>query len=307
MTLDDIDTPATAEELGGIVEDEAVIEDQAQVATDEAVEPVAEPVADAPEVVEPEPVEKAEPEREHVIPRARFDEVNAKYRANQEEVERLRAELNAAKTAAVPEVPVATYAEVAAELAELARQEYDAMVEGDKDKAVELRLKSEEIRDARAKQAAFALLQQEQEKAAQVEAQKAMAADVSATVAQALEAYPFLDSNSPDANQEAIAEVVEWRDFYISKGESPAIALARATNKIAPHYATAAPAAQVPAPSKTDTRKQEAMTRNAAESKQQAPAQVAGVGNRINPPVMKVETQAQWEKLSKEDRAALLA
>ncbi|MFZ4537154.1 hypothetical protein [Propionivibrio sp.] len=293
MTFDDIDTPATTEELGGIADD-AVIEDQAQEVADE-------PVDDAPEAETP--AAKAEPEREQVIPRARFDEVNAKYRANLEEVERLRSELNASKTVQSPVVQTATDTDVSAELAELARQEYDAMIEGDRDKAVELKLKREEIRESRSKQAAFAMMQQERDATEQANAQKTILSEVNATVAQALEAFPFLDSNSPDANPEAIAEVVEWRDFYIAKGEAPAAALAKATNKIAPQYANAAPVAPV---TKPDTRKQAALARNANESKQQAPSQVAGVGNRTNPPLMKVETQAQWEKLSKDDRATLL-
>ena len=100
-------------------------------------------------------------------------------------------------------------------------------------------------------------------------------------VAQTVADYPFLHSNSADANTEAIADVVEWRDFYIAKGESPAGALQKAAAKVTQLYAGQADAAEPAAP--TDKRKQAAIATGAKAAAAQPPRVDAGVGNRTIP------------------------
>lgn len=282
MSFEDIDTPASelelsgdADELNNDVVDKVVTEKE-----DQAEKPA--PVAQA---------EEAEPtqERAPVIPRARFDEVNAKLHAEREEVERLRAELaSAQQQRSAQENPPS-------DMKALIREAKEALFEGDLEKASELEYK----------------IQQETQRAAMVEAEQNVMRRMSereaktavdSTVSEIVKSFPFLDSTSPNANQDAIGDVIEWRDFYMAKGEPVHVAIQRAANKVAPMY-TAAPK---PAETPQDARKAAALARNAIDSAAQAPANVAGVGNRAAPSQPKVETQKDWEKLSDAERESLL-
>lgn len=279
MSFEDIDTPVSESELSG---DVAELDNETVEEAAEKPAPVVEQEAQA---------EEAEPtqERAPVIPRARFDEVNAKLHAEREEVERLRAELAAAqqqKEAQAESPP--------SDIKAMIREAKEAMMDGDLDKAAELEYK----------------IQQETQRAAMAEAEQNVMrrmseresqSALSSTVSQIVAAYPFLDSASPDANADAIGDVIEWRDFYMAKGDPAHVAIQRATNKVAPMYA-----AVEPAPVKQDTRKAAALARNAIDSAAQAPANVAGVGNRAAPSQPKVESQKDWEKLSDAEREALL-
>lgn len=51
--------------------------------------------------------------------------------------------------------------------------------------------------------------------------------------------YPFLDSNSKEANPEAIGDVIAMRDGLIARGVSPSDAIAQAAAKVAKIYAPA--------------------------------------------------------------------
>ncbi|HBO2594031.1 TPA: DUF4124 domain-containing protein [Pseudomonas aeruginosa] len=51
--------------------------------------------------------------------------------------------------------------------------------------------------------------------------------------------YPFLNSESPEANDAAINEVVALRDEAIRAGEQPAEALVKAVQQVGPRYASA--------------------------------------------------------------------
>ena len=295
MLIDDIDTPVSEAELSGIEVAEAEAEPVVET-------PKAEPVAEPAAVVEPEPV-AAEPaqERAQVIPRARFDEVNAKLHAEREETERLRAELAASKQAPAAVAPVAE----PVDFDTMERQYLDATMSGDIDQAVSIRAKiNAEIR-------AQAKAEASEEAARQVSERDRQAAERESKVAlqsvfsQAVADYPFLDTASPQVNADAIAEVVEWREFYMVKGDPIHVALKKAVAKVGPTYATAEPAAVAAAPV-VDPRKQAAMVRNAADAMAQPPAQVAGVGNRAAPPKPKVESQKDWEKLTDAERDEIL-
>ena len=279
----DIETPANMELLGGTPDDEPETNEEAGEPAAEADETKDE----APEAAATE--EEAPPaKRDPVIPRARFDEVNAKLHAAREEAEQLRAALEA-KASPDPASAVDVDA--------LEDQYFEAILEGDKDKAKGLRSKINAEIYTKAEAASTAAVSASlSQREAKTSFEKA--------VAQTVTDFPFLDSNSPESSPEAIAEVVEWRDFYIAKGDSPASALQKAAQKVAPLYATASPDTQPPA---TDKRKQAAVANAAKANAAQPPRVDAGVGNRSIPAGDSiVGNQDKWEKASEAERMRFL-
>ena len=279
----DIDTPADMELLGGTPDDEPETNEEAGEPAAEADETKDE----APEAAETE--EETPPaKRDTVIPRAHFDEVNAKLHAAREEAEQLRAALEAK---ASPEPASAVDVDA------LEDQYFEAILEGDKDKAKGLRSKiNAEIYNKAEAASTAAVSASLSQREAKTSFEKA--------VAQTVTDFPFLDSNSPESSPEAIAEVVEWRDFYIAKGDSPASALQKAAQKVAPLYATASPDTQPPA---TDKRKQAAVANAAKANAAQPPRVDAGVGNRSIPAGDSiVGNQDKWEKASEAERMRFL-
>ena len=279
----DIETPANMELLGGTPDDEPETNEEAGEPAAEADETQDE----APEAAATE--EEAPPaKRDTVIPRARFDEVNAKLHAAREEAEQLRAALEAK---ASPEPASAVDVDA------LEDQYFEAILEGDKDKAKGLRSKiNAEIYNKAEAASTAAVSASLSQREAKTSFEKA--------VAQTVTDFPFLDSNSPESSPEAIAEVVEWRDFYIAKGDSPASALQKAAQKVAPLYATASPDTQPPA---TDKRKQAAVANAAKANAAQPPRVDAGVGNRSIPAGDSiVGNQDKWEKASEAERMRFL-
>ena len=290
----DIDTPADMELLGGTdIEADDVAPVTKEGAEDDS------PVEDVAEAAAEEEQEQAPAKRDAVIPRARFDEVNAKLHAEREareaaesrlaEMERRRREnqSNKDKQAATSE----------ADIDALEDQYFEAILEGDKDKAKGLRSKiNAEIYNKAEAASTAAVSASLSQREAKTSFEKA--------VAQTVTDFPFLDSNSPESSPEAIAEVVEWRDFYIAKGDSPASALQKAAQKVAPLYATASPDTQPPA---TDKRKQQALVNGAKAAAAQPPRVDAGVGNRTIPSGDSiVGNQDKWEKASEAERLRYL-
>ncbi|MBP7526232.1 MAG: hypothetical protein KA779_15835, partial [Propionivibrio sp.] len=91
-------------------------------------EPMPDPEPKAEEDPKPEEEGAPQPRRDAVIPRARFDEVNAKLHAEREEANRLRAELealNKPNAAQAAEIDVDT----------LEDQFFDAIINGEKERA----------------------------------------------------------------------------------------------------------------------------------------------------------------------------
>jgi hypothetical protein len=186
------------------------------------------------------------------------------------------------------------------------REYLDAQYNGDTDRAMELRreIRAEEIRLSEEAAA---------RKAVEVTSAQRSKDDVDTVAQNAIKAYPFLNEN--DGDNPAMNEVVEWRDFYRSKGQSAAQALASAVKKIAPLYDKKPPAAAAdpdgqkkaaPTPTVEDPRKAAAVARNIADAKAQPPALDAGVGNRSTPPLPDVESQEDWEKLPESERKRLM-
>lgn len=161
------------------------------------------------------------------IPKARFDQVNTRRQMAEARAAQLEEELQRARSAARQDDAAATPPPEQIDLKALRKERMEALMEGDADRAGEIDEQIEGELERRATERAMqAMSQREQER------------EFKAAVTAATETFPFLDSQSPKANAEAIGEVVEWRDFYINKGMSPADALTKAVGKVGPQYAT---------------------------------------------------------------------
>ena len=287
----DFEGETDLELLGGVIDDETKANPKPEVEKEDDPAPEVEPEP------KPEPEEEGapQPKRDAVIPRARFDEVNAKLHAEREEANPVRAELealNKPNAAQAAEIDVDT----------LEDQFFDAIINGEKEKAKEIRaqINAEIYTKARAAS---------EEVVSTTLTQREIQSSFSKVVEQTVTDYPFLDSNSPDANAEAIGEVVEWRDFYLSKGDTPAAALQKAAAKIAPIYNKTTEPTPDPTPEPlTDKRKQAAIANAAKASAAQPPAVEAGIGNRAVPFGDDIiGDQAKWEKASEAERLRMLS
>ena len=286
----DFEAETDMELLGGTFDDEQKLE-ELEIKPDEpkAVEPKAD---DPPTtVVDPKEEDDPQPKRDAVIPRARFDEVNAKLHAEREEAARLRAELEA-----MTRRPEPTDSSIDA----LEDEYFEAMIAGDKGKAKEIRATINAEIFTRAQAAS-------EETVTATLTQREIQTSFSKAVEQTVSAYPFLDSTGPEANADAIADVVEWRDFYINKGDTPAMALQKAASKVAPIYAAKPEPEPKPEPV-VDTRRQKAVETAAKTASAQPPAVEAGIGNRAIPIGDDlISDQNKWDKAPEAERQRLLA
>lgn len=165
--------------------------------------------------------EEEEEDDKRRVPYSRFKEQNAELK---ELRERLAVLEGKTKSEVKEEQRQAEKDEV--DVKALIKARNAAILEGDEDKAAELEEKIEAHRLEQAELRAEARIQLRELKR-----------DVDAVAAKAFEKYPFLDHSSKDANKEAIEEVREWRDFYVSKGDAWPKALQKAVDKVAKTYA----------------------------------------------------------------------
>lgn len=163
---------------------------------------------------EPESIADEKPAKKPMVPKARLDEVLAKQKALQKQLD----EINAANEKA-EEAPE-SYDFDAKEV------EYQNMVlDGETDKAVALR---REIRKAEREQLEYEM---RQEMSQTVNQDRQMTALQQA--ANAMEdAYPVFDSNSEVFDQDMTNEVVELRDAFIMKGYEAVDALSKAVKYV---------------------------------------------------------------------------
>ena len=223
------------------------------------------------------------------VPHARFNEVNMRRKAAEQEAERLRAENEALKAgkaaatkpdekeqdqsgkgAAAPEIDV-----------DAKEQAYlDAIMDGNTDAAKQIRREinqhlmtqasSEALKSARAE------IKERQQAEELANAGKLLATTANAVVSD----YPFLDD---PAHSEVLDMIEARRDALIAKGTPVHEALRQAADFIAPRFApegfTPAKSSEKPAP-KTDLRQAAAVARGAQASIAQPPVPAAGMGNR---------------------------
>ena len=252
-------------------------EDVASDAPDATAPETAPPDATAPEIAPPEPM----------IPHARFEELNQKLKLEQASRLELEGRLNALAQQAHAPPP---FDAVAAE-----KEYLKAVLDGNVDAASAL-MSAIRAHDRQQLEAEIAARTQQQ-------IERATARTALETVADAaLQQYPFLDPNQTAHDPAAVAEVVEWRDYYVvAKGLTPAKALKAAVDRIAPAYAKKAPATEPPG--RTLAQRQV----NAQAAAHQPPALV-GVGERAarqTPTDVMKMTDVDFAALSAADKAKL--
>lgn len=109
------------------------------------------------------------------------------------------------------------------------KERNSALLEGDEDKAAEIDMQIEEYRNTTIRQAA------RQEAMADFSAaQQKQALDT--IVTQAFSKYTFLNDQSEDFSEEALDEVMMYRNHYLTKGDNLPTALAKAIEKVCPQY-----------------------------------------------------------------------
>jgi hypothetical protein len=179
-------------------------------------DPVVEPVkAEEPAPVIETPPEAPKPQAEQrqkgpMVPKQRLDEVLAKQRMLQKQVDDLLA------SRSTPPAAPETYDFSAREV------EYQNLVlDGQSAKAAELR---QQIRQAERTQLEYDLTQRVEQKVFQ--SQQEMALQQAATSLE--QAFPVFDRESPHFNEKITQEVVDLRDAFIVKGENPVLALSKA-------------------------------------------------------------------------------
>lgn len=226
--------------------------------------------------------ELAEGGKSKVVPHSRFHEVNESLKREREERLRLEEE-NARLKGAAPKPEEQKQEKPAAYDFDAAEDRYlDAMLDGDKDKAKEIRreIRAEEQKLFESKAGEDAKKATEEE--LQKRDQSAETERLQKVLNDALAKYPFLNDASEEANQDAIEDVIARRDYYLRKGMSPSKAVAAAVEKIAPRYA-AAPDEQdgdkgKPVKDKPNLSR-EKIERN-VERQKKIPAVMPGVGER---------------------------
>ena len=202
-----------AEEEAEEETEEAVAEPEEGTEQDDAEEESEEESEEVAELPE-EPVAEEKPAKKPMVPKARLDEVLAKQKALQKQLD----EINAANEKA-EEAPE-SYDFDAKEV------EYQNMVlDGETEKAVALR---REIRKAEREQLEYEM---RQEMSQTVNQDRQMTALQQA--ANAMEdAYPVFDRNSDDFSEDMTNEVVELRDAFIMKGYEAVDALSKAVKYV---------------------------------------------------------------------------
>lgn len=216
-----------SEETNTLAEEEVVEEEPEQ---QEKEEESSEPEASSEEVVDGESedapqsdIQPTERSNEHVaeevneqkppmVPKSRLDEVLAKQKALQKQLD----ELNQAKQEASKDAPVYDFAVKEAEYQEL-------VLNGEAEKAVELR---NEIRNAEKEQFMFEVQQKMGQTVQQSQEMTALQQKANEIQAQ----YPILDENSANFDADLTQEVLDLRDAFMVQGFAGPDALQKATD-----------------------------------------------------------------------------
>lgn len=214
---EETDTPTTEE----TVEEEADAEEETEEtpepenSSEEGVDensegdaqPDLQPAENSDQVVSEE-VEQPKPP---MVPKSRLDEVLAKQKALQKQLD----EVNQAREEAAKDAPEYDFATKEAEYQQL-------VLDGEADKAVELR---NEIRNAEKEQFMFEV----QAKMGQTVQQSQEMTELQAKAAEIEANFSVLNENSADFDVNLQNEVVELRNAFISQGYTPADSLTKAT------------------------------------------------------------------------------
>jgi hypothetical protein len=231
---------------------------------------------DALKAVAKEDEEEEEHKADARIPKARFDEVNARMKKAEEERRALEEQLRALQSQQQPKAEQRQAPQEPAQVDLDAKEdEYlQALQRGDAAAAKAIR---REINAAIREQAESAAVTKVSAELTKRETETSLLAVAN----ESIKKYSFLNTESEDANQEAIADVVGWRDYYAAQGMRADLALQKAVDKIGPMYAPKRAKAEPEPEPKEDPRPKEAIKRN-AEAANAQPALPNGVGERAS-------------------------
>lgn len=272
----------------------------------------------ADEVVEGEEVEPDEGRRTPApVPYSRLSKVVDERNTLKEQKARLEGENEALRRQLSPAKPAEPAPEPvkAIDLKELGKQKAKALLDGDMDLYADLDVKgmqevqrlSDEKSDKNAVARSHEAVSRSRQQQAEVEMQE---------VAAELEAkYPFLDQESDEADQDAIDDVVYFRNKAISKGVRATTALKNAVDKVARQREkeSADPAAPRLAvvPNKGKERDAAALKRAATASQAQPQPLESGIGARSGASTIDTKnlTDQQIAKIgnTKEERLKMFA
>ncbi|HON93723.1 MAG TPA: hypothetical protein PKZ07_19295 [Sedimentisphaerales bacterium] len=221
-----------------------------------------------------EEAEEGETTGSKMVPHGRFHAVNEAKKALEEQNAELVRQLDALRSGTQqPATAKKEDLEPGLDVDDLEAKYIDAVFVGDHETARALRHQINDHILASAEAKATARAQQEFSVRDQQTA-------LSLVAEQAFEEYPFLNDKSKHANKEAIADVVDLRDVYVSRGESAAKALKMAVAKIGPLYAPKdEPQADDDLAQQRKARQADAIRRGAEASAKQPPT-LRGVGER---------------------------
>lgn len=206
-----------------------VEEEEAETETEEVTAEVEEEVTAEVEE-EPEPELEEAPTKKPMVPKSRLDEVLAKQKALQKQLD----DMKAAQTLA-EEAP-SEYAFSDKEI------EYQNLVlDGESQKAAALRA---EIRAAERAQLEYEMTQ----KMTKTVSENQQLTALQQAASELEESFPVFDQNSETYNAEYTQEVIDLRDAFILKGENAVAALSKAAKFVVREYSldTAAPSLTAP-------------------------------------------------------------
>lgn len=227
---EDNEAESAEEVVEDAVEETEAVAEEVEAADEEVEEPELEQVAEAEdedlEIAEEDPeVEPESTRKKPMVPKSRLDEVLAKQKALQKQLDDMKAAQEVAESA--PEA----YDFDAKEL------EYQQLVlDGEADKAAALR---NAMRKAEKEQIAYEMRQEMSQTVAQNQQATALQ-----SAANELEAnFPVFDQNSGDYNAEYTQEVIDLRDAFITQGFGAVEALGKAANFVVKSYDLVEPTA----------------------------------------------------------------
>lgn len=183
-----------------------------------------------------EPVVQAK-DGQHIIPFSELEAARERARALEQEVLTLKAAAAGQETTQQPaESATPTAVDQMALLRDLMREQNEALIMTDTDKASEIGMKilaiQQDISDQRAIASSNARDAQRQEK----DAQESAMANAHARASALVEKYPFLNPQGAEKNQVAIDGVVAERDRLMAQGIGFADAIEQAVAKVAPMF-----------------------------------------------------------------------
>lgn len=230
------------------------------------------------------------------VPHSRFNEVNEENKANRARVLELEEQLARAKGSAPADKKTEPEQPQAYDFDDAEERYSAALLDGDQTLAKqirgEIRKQEQDAADKRAEAAA----DRRYKESRQQDDEKRVKLEFDLALAKAYEAHPFLNNDSDQANHDAIDEVLVWHQSYVSKGKTPAEALAAAVEKVAPRYAKKPEeTAQAPKPD----------LKQAIDRANKVPPRPGGVGERASELDVSKMSAKDIKALSPEDEARL--